>query len=143
MLKCKKCGKEKRKREFYKEPRTKRGYNARCKVCCKADAKAVFEANPEPYRERARLQNARPGYRRERIMREHGLTTEDYNQMLEEQEYKCSICRQVTATFCLDHCHDSGKPRGLLCHSCNLMLGQAHDNIATLEQAVLYLKQYA
>jgi hypothetical protein len=43
--------------------------------------------------------------------------------------------------MCIDHCHTTGKVRGLLCHACNRALGNFGDNIANLEQAIIYLSK--
>ena len=146
MLKCKKCGEEKPRTQFYKEKRTKRGYQARCITCCKADANAVFQANPEPYRQRAREAHT-PELRRARTLAQYGLTQEDYDRMLEKQDGHCAICpatesgHNVTDHFVVDHCHDTGKVRGLLCSSCNLMLGKAKDDVTILQNAIHYLNK--
>ncbi len=52
---------------------------------------------------------------------------------------ECSICHNVTSLV-IDHCHDSGLVRGFICHSCNSMLGFAHDNCDTLAEAITYLR---
>jgi len=64
--------------------------------------------------------------------------------MLEEQEHKCAICLtsdvDLEKLLAVDHCHTTGKVRGLLCSNCNLALGNFKDNITNLEQAIKYLK---
>jgi len=53
----------------------------------------------------------------------------------------CHICKEVLGKKkCIDHCHSSGKVRGLLCHNCNVMIGHARDNVSILETAIEYLK---
>ena len=57
---------------------------------------------------------------------------------------KCMICGtedpgRNCESFCIDHCHDTGQIRGLLCHSCNIGLGNFKDSIETLEKAIKYL----
>lgn len=73
-----------------------------------------------------------------------GITLIQYNQMLKNQNNKCSICYSEVANgkgaFHVDHCHTTGKIRGLLCHYCNVGLGNFKDNIATLANAIQYLK---
>lgn len=77
----------------------------------------------------------------------YGLTEEKYYEMLEEQDFKCAICgNPETDTrrgqFCVDHCHDTGIVRGLLCFSCNVTLGNMNDRIDLLERAIEYLKKF-
>jgi len=147
---CKKCGVEKTSSEFYKEKRVKDGLQARCIQCCKADAKAAFQRNPEPYRKRARAAYDYAERRARKLMNEYGMTPENYTELFEKQNGCCAICKasesghNVTDHFLVDHDHTTGEIRGLLCSSCNLMLGKAHDNIDILSRAITYLTpQYA
>ena len=88
-----------------------------------------------------------PEYRRnQNLKRNYGITTEDYERMLEEQGGRCAICKtdqpggRLNKYFNVDHCHSTGKVRGLLCMACNTMLGQADDDITTLSNAITYLE---
>jgi DNA mismatch repair ATPase MutS len=66
--------------------------------------------------------------------------------MFLEQRGKCKICNKPLhydkRSTHIDHCHTSGKVRGLLCHLCNPMLGMAQDKIETLQSAIRYLKEH-
>ena len=73
----------------------------------------------------------------------YGITLEHYNLLLEEQNKKCKICNKNCPTgksLAVDHNHETGKVRGLLCKNCNIGLGMFFDNLDFLESAVLYLK---
>lgn len=74
----------------------------------------------------------------------YNITLDDYNKMLYEQNGVCKICgihhTEVKKGLHVDHCHSTGKIRGLLCVNCNNMLGHAKDNIKTLQAAIKYLK---
>ena len=82
------------------------------------------------------------------LMKEYGLTLDDYNQMLEEQNGVCKIChgtcthpqRREAGTLCVDHCHTTGKVRGLLCNKCNTALGFLNDDLQTVKRMVDYLE---
>jgi hypothetical protein len=83
----------------------------------------------------------------EALKRNYGITLNEYNEMLESQENRCAICQgdnpkgaKRANTFVVDHCHTTGKVRGLLCHACNRALGNFGDSIENLERAILYLK---
>lgn len=74
----------------------------------------------------------------------------DYEEMLIEQDNKCKMCKitQNNTTrngkikrFNIDHCHKTGKVRGLLCSFCNSLLGYSNDSIEILESAITYLKE--
>lgn len=77
-----------------------------------------------------------------RLRRVYGTTEAEYEAQLALQGGRCAICGrefdpgQRPAT---DHNHETGKFRGILCHSCNWILGYAHDDPATLASAIEYL----
>jgi hypothetical protein len=80
-----------------------------------------------------------------RMKKRHGLTLEQYEQLAQEQDYRCKICGAFAATerhekLVVDHCRATGQNRGLLCHSCNVALGLFKDNIDYLGAAINYLK---
>lgn len=77
----------------------------------------------------------------------YGLTYEDVVNLYESQKYLCAICsKDVTlggsreTTGVIDHDHDTGRVRGVLCIPCNLMIGYSKDSVAILEKAMAYLK---
>ena len=73
-------------------------------------------------------------------LKKYGLTVEQYETMLAGQKGRCAICRKTLKTPCVDHCHATGKVRGLLCKHCNNVLGNARDSIETLQRAIQYLR---
>ena len=85
------------------------------------------------------------------LKRNFGLSLEDYNKMLEEQNNVCAICKNPEVKifkktgklvdFCVDHCHKTGKIRGLLCWNCNTSIGKFKDSIEILQNAIDYLKK--
>ena len=88
--------------------------------------------------------------RGERLEKTFGITLEEYNRMHDAQDGKCAICGEPetakrngkTRWLAVDHCHDSGRVRGLLCGTCNPMIGYAKDNIEILEKAIAYLRSH-
>jgi Recombination endonuclease VII len=75
----------------------------------------------------------------------HGLGSEDYEQMLVKQDNRCAICCLSPASvgpLKIDHDHDNGAVRGLLCRSCNLGLGHFKDDPYLLDDARKYLFEY-
>ena len=77
----------------------------------------------------------------------YGITSEDYEKLLESQSGKCAICgtddgasAKGSSTFSIDHCHETGNVRGLLCNTCNRGLGFFKDNPVVLASAIKYLK---
>lgn len=73
----------------------------------------------------------------------YGLSTEDYEALLVAQDGKCAICRDECETgrrLCVDHDHETGRVRGLLCVRCNALIGYARDDVRTLAAAAIYLR---
>lgn len=86
--------------------------------------------------------------RRNRLLRQFGLTEAEYAERLVAQDGLCAIChRPETATtksgavrmLSIDHDHRTGRLRGLLCRACNLLIGYAADDAGTLRSAIAYL----
>ena len=84
------------------------------------------------------------------LKKRFGITLEYYYEMLNKQNHVCAICKRpenavdhrtgLPRALAVDHCHISGKIRGLLCTQCNRGLGKFNDNTEYLESAVEYLK---
>ena len=74
----------------------------------------------------------------------YGITLEDYNKMLITQNNCCLGCKQnasiLSKPLCVDHCHNTGKVRGLLCDNCNKALGLLKDDSTILFNLINYLK---
>jgi Recombination endonuclease VII len=81
----------------------------------------------------------------EKLQLRYGLTFEQWEEMRENENFSCMICGitedEMDKKLDVDHCHVSGKVRGLLCNPCNNILGHARDNIAILEAAAKYLQE--
>ncbi len=97
--------------------------------------------------------NANPGSRykykrRTELKNNYGMTEDDYNFILEAQQGVCKICgtdradRRTERRFAIDHCHKTGKIRGLLCNTCNRALGLFKDSTSSLVNALNYLNYY-
>lgn len=70
----------------------------------------------------------------------YGITDLQYMQMEFAQDRRCAICKH-SKPLEIDHCHATGKVRGLLCHDCNIGLGMFKDNIKGLREAANYLEK--
>jgi hypothetical protein len=112
------------------------------------------QENPEKYQEqykndesklkcREYYKNNKSDVKNSYLKRVYNITLEDYITLSESQNNKCKICNQICPTgkdLAVDHNHQTGKVRGLLCKNCNIGLGMFFDNLDFLESAVLYLK---
>jgi hypothetical protein len=71
----------------------------------------------------------------------YGISIEEQEKMFEAQGYRCKLCKRIPTKPSVDHCHITGKVRGILCHKCNFALGLLDDNLYLVEEAVRYLKE--
>lgn len=122
--KCIDCNRELPLSSFSKTTKTASGYYSRCKIC--------------------------------HSCRTRNITYQDYETLLEEQGGTCATCggsfdkarrtgedrEYVATTRRIDHCHDTGAVRGLLCHNCNCALGFAGDSVETITAGINYLALY-
>ena len=118
-----------------------------CTECSQEASARYLSRNTEKHRERTReWRKANPEAwaeikRRADLKMLYGLSTKEFKAMLEQQGNACAICQEpFKSTPHVDHCHTTGKVRGLLCGSCNTGIGLLGDDPLRLERAVAYLK---
>ncbi|GAC1529093.1 MAG: hypothetical protein NVS2B6_17170 [Thermoleophilaceae bacterium] len=83
-----------------------------------------------------------PQWRTASKLRAYGMTPAQYNDMADAQGRRCAICRDE-GLLCVDHDHDTGVVRGLLCGNCNRALGQLKDSPQRARAAASYLESHA
>lgn len=80
------------------------------------------------------------------IKRRYGITWDTYVSMLDEQEGCCKICKTTSSNttrtdrLVVDHCHDTGEVRGLLCAKCNMAIGLLDDDPEKIQAALNYIR---
>ena len=80
---------------------------------------------------------------RETLYKKYGLTTQEVEEQGEFQDWRCVICgRDIRNRFHIDHDHQTGRFRGLLCFNCNIGLGNFRDSITNLIRAAEYLQNF-
>lgn len=132
---CPICGELKDRSEFYKWKSRQDGLTAYCKSCFNKKNKGWQKENPDKL---PTLDERRDINRK----RNFGLTGEQYDQMLVDQNNQCAICKsKIKREAAVDHCHVTNKIRGLLCRKCNLGLGAFKDNADTIRKAIEYVKK--
>jgi hypothetical protein len=77
------------------------------------------------------------------LKRTFGISLKDYDKMFDRQGGVCAICGRepVKQRLCVDHDHVTEEIRGLLCRPCNLILGNACDDVSILNNAIKYLRK--
>jgi hypothetical protein len=80
----------------------------------------------------------------------YGISLDDYQNMLDTQKNCCAVCFTALKENAknknlvhVDHCHEKGGVRGILCRSCNLLIGHASDDVNILRAAIKYLEGHA
>lgn len=82
----------------------------------------------------------RPYAYERRFLKTYGITLEQRNKMIEQQDGKCAICSDVLTAPHVDHCHETNAVRGILCNVCNIGLGYFKDDPLRLQSAIEYLE---
>lgn len=82
----------------------------------------------------------------------YGMSNEEYTKLSVLQENRCAICgngevathnkTKETQKLAVDHCHETGQVRGLLCQDCNRGIGLFHEDVLRLEKAIEYLTEH-
>lgn len=125
MKACSKCGEVKSLDEFFRQPSGKMGRHSWCKPCWYAGR------GPRPNNAEAR--------RSGNLRRRYGLTPDDVSAMLAAQGGRCAICKEPPKRKVVDHDHATGRPRGILCHRCNVALAHV-ENLDFRRKALRYLR---
>lgn len=136
---CTVCELEKPFEEFYNRQASEDGKAYRCKECDNQAVKKYRKAHEERYRIKARTNQLRFKY---------GIEPEEYERLNKNQDGLCAICQQPNihkpphiTKLVVDHCHATGKVRGLLCNKCNQALGLFQENVENLARATSYLSE--
>lgn len=134
---------------FYKSKKNKSGVVSECKECQKIRSKDTYTNNLDrslTYAKNYRKNNPEK-FRNGRIKSLYGISSEEYNLLLNKQNDSCAICKihvsEIKGSFNIDHNHSTGKVRGLLCHKCNKGLGLFLDKPEIISKAVDYLRKFA
>jgi hypothetical protein len=132
MKTCSHCQAEKPLTDFYKSNDNRDGRCYVCKPCAHARNRKWIKDNPD---------KASAYYKSRRLRRQYGLTVEEYDAMLVAQAGKCAICDGPGGArgLVVDHCHATGKVRGLLCGPCNKGIGLLKESPTNFMRATEYV----
>lgn len=120
---CTICYDEKELKDFPKNSKGLYGVSQKCKICS-AKETALYRLK-NPYKNAAR---------------KYKISEQQVKTLVEIDA--CQICgasRKESKSLCIDHCHTTGKVRGVLCDDCNTALGKFKDDVSILEKAIKYL----
>jgi hypothetical protein len=139
LKRCSSCKQLKPLCEFNNYKASPDGKDYRCRECAKEHSRLYRVNNPL---------KAKETVRKATIKNKFNITIEQYKQLLIKQNNKCAICdrsyfeykKTTKREFCIDHNHQTGEIRGLLCSPCNRAIGQLQDNPNILRKAAFYLE---
>lgn len=127
----------------------KKYYRRYCSDCRKEIGKTKYFNDRERQRRKSQKSYAkhREKHRENARNKFRNKTKDVYFAFLEKQNYVCAICRKPETAkrngrikdMALDHCHETGKYRGVLCQNCNTTLGHIKDDIEILKKMIEYL----
>ncbi len=133
LKRCSKCKKRKNVKEFTTSAKNKDGLYSYCHSCNRLRLRQYKKQNP------LRLRNWQ-------LKQKYNINLEMYEQLLKSQNKACAICKTKNPgtfkgkNFFVDHCHKTGKVRGLLCINCNKSLPLI-ENKKLLNRAIRYLNE--
>lgn len=156
---CSKCQEVKATSEFSKNKRRKDGIDGVCKACTRARYKAWEQTKLQDlttYRQQYYLKRREQilttrikSYselsaddKRRRQLKKYNLTLKQFQALLEQQANLCDICREPMTTPHVDHDHETGRVRGLLCGDCNTAIGYLRDDPGRAINAAAYLQKH-
>jgi hypothetical protein len=113
----------------------------------------VARNNYHAHKERFRIQqkkyylNNKNKWKDKDYIKKYNITLIEYNKLFKKQKGCCAICKKHQSLFkrslAIDHNHETGVIRDLLCSNCNHMLGHSFENLNVLETAIKYLKKWS
>ena len=141
MKTCRKCNESKELDMFYKSPGMADGYRSDCMRCHKDYAKAyrLTERYKDTKRKYEATDKAKLAKRKHSLKYNYGISLDSYNTMYKSQDGKCEICSKKENKLNVDHDHETGEVRGLLCNNCNTGIGLLKDSQDILFQSQVYL----
>lgn len=148
---CKWCNTVKPLSEFHRDKNRLDGRYPICARCANKASAEYYAANKDRTRPRrqanwlAYARNNKEHVRRTKLRIRYNITPEEVEELFKFQGSCCAICKCTTpglkrTTWCIDHCHEINKVRGILCWLCNVMLANGRDSSQTLRTAAAYIE---
>ena len=139
MKKCSKCKEIKYESSFHSKGRNKE-LHSQCKDCIRTVKREHYHKFPDKQVDKNRRIKIRHKENGKWTSPIYVMSGQEYDKMAIAQDNRCAICKQLWhKRLDVDHCHTTGKIRGLLCGNCNRGLGLFRENRAFLFSAIEYL----
>lgn len=127
---CAKCSAFKPAEQFSKDSKRSDGLKTWCRECCSRIWASTYDSERDWER---------------RLKSKYGINAAQYKEMLASQGGVCATCGETDGDrrLSVDHCHASGKVRGLLCFRCNSTLGKIEESFELISSIVSYLEKHS
>ncbi|HZX49542.1 MAG TPA: endonuclease VII domain-containing protein [Candidatus Paceibacterota bacterium] len=144
--KCTRCGKTNSDVSFSLKKNSTSVIAKRCDDCRSSAAVTWGARNPEKIRVANERFKASGKARYSRLLKKYNISESLYLELLKKQGGRCAICKHSSPrgrypVFNVDHDHNTGRIRGLLCGNCNRGLGYLGENLKVLKSAINYVKK--
>lgn len=144
--KCYRCQVVKPLEAYYNHKGRPHNKANECRDCCLARQRSITGDKRREYNRKRRESGAQLESTRKHLLKKlYGISVEQFTEMLTRQNGVCKICHKPESKkknrLHVDHCHTTGRVRGLLCSKCNAMLGMCGDSAEVLRNAIGYLSE--
>jgi hypothetical protein len=130
LLRCSKCGLTKPPDNFPKNKNSKTGYHCYCKPCHSRQRRDSL------------ARNHGGSERHYHLKQRYGIGAAEVDELIREQGGLCVVCGEREAKQ-VDHDHETGAVRGILCLLCNAAMGAFHDDPALIRRAIGYVREHS
>jgi hypothetical protein len=149
---CHGCEQDRSLTEWHKSKDRKDGLATQCKHCVKKRTNQWYLDNKEVHdaRNRRYYRNNERQFRENAYRSKYGIGVDDYDRLFESQNGVCALCNKPESArdkwtgkvrrLAIDHCHETGQVRGLLCYRCNHITGCLGDNLEAALKLVRYME---
>jgi len=129
LLRCAKCGQFKPPPDFPRNKTSKSGFHCYCKPCHARQ------------RRESLARNHGGSERHYHLKRRYGIGADEVDELIRQQGGLCAVCRKREAKQ-VDHDHETGAVRGIVCLLCNAAMGAFHDDPMLIRRAIAYVKEH-
>lgn len=115
------------------------GYNKICSKC--KEIKSVDRFQKDKHKPSGYSSYCKDCRRNNKIKKLYNISIDEYDNLYKNQIGGCLICHTKHDRLHIDHCHNTGKVRGLLCSKCNMAIGLFNDDIKLLQETIKYISK--